>query len=577
MSLPILTGGRQRGDEAVARAELEQARAQRQQVEELAALDTRSAWAELVAARAAWEATAGTVQQAQRAYQIANVRFTNGVSTQLELSDSRLLLQQAEANRAQAARDLQVARARVALLPDLPVARRRWRRCRRARAASDAAGAARPPQPQGGSQIRNASAQGAQSQVGIAMTITGVRKTQTHNSNTVALRCVLHFESRTARGVCRAEAEKSADPAAPVVQIGAENVVPVTTGTVVVGPIISGELKPEKEATVRAEVGGSMIEVAVLEAQAVSRARCSAASRRARSRTRSSRPVPRCVRRENQLAVARREVERTEKLVNAGALAARDLDVVQNTVTAAEAQLADAKSRLASADRALGDTVIRAPFQGIVSKRTVNAGDVVSPGHRALHDHRSLVDAARGLGAVRRSARAPRRRHRRVHRPRLRQAVPGTNRAHRAAGRRDDAAGADLRGDSQRRRTPRRRPLCRRPRREPVRDRPRRAHQRRQHHGCRDAVGAARDRRQDRARERHARPPRSAHRARQRRVGPEGRRRAAARRSAGHHAGDAGQGEYDEDSSDSVLRFELLRCSSQIPPSNALSSPSSPC
>lgn len=121
MSLPILTGGRQRGDEAVARAELEQARLQRQQVEELATLDTQSAWAELLASRAAWEASAGTVAQADRAYQIANVRYGAGVSTQLELSDSRLLLQQAEANRAQAARDLQVARARVALLPNLPI------------------------------------------------------------------------------------------------------------------------------------------------------------------------------------------------------------------------------------------------------------------------------------------------------------------------------------------------------------------------------------------------------------------------------------------------------------------------
>ncbi len=70
---------------------------------------------------AAFEASAGTVEQATRAYQIAEVRFQSGVSTQLELSDARLLLQQAEANRAQAARDLQVARARVALLPDLPL------------------------------------------------------------------------------------------------------------------------------------------------------------------------------------------------------------------------------------------------------------------------------------------------------------------------------------------------------------------------------------------------------------------------------------------------------------------------
>jgi outer membrane protein len=167
MSLQLLTGGRQRGDEAVAQAELEQARLQRQQVEELAALDTRSAWAELVAARAAWEATAGTIQQAQRAYQIANVRFTNGVSTQLELSDARLSLQQAEANRTQAARDLQVARARAALLPNLPVSAPSGSGVVPPRVPQPSAPSTpAPPQPQGGGQIRNASAQGAQTQVG---------------------------------------------------------------------------------------------------------------------------------------------------------------------------------------------------------------------------------------------------------------------------------------------------------------------------------------------------------------------------------------------------------------------------
>ena len=117
----ILTGGRQRGSEAVARADVEQSRLQLRQAEELAHLDARSAHAELLAARAAFDASAGTVEQAIRAYEIAEVRFQSGVSTQLELSDARLLLQQAEANRAQAARDLQIARALVALLPDLPL------------------------------------------------------------------------------------------------------------------------------------------------------------------------------------------------------------------------------------------------------------------------------------------------------------------------------------------------------------------------------------------------------------------------------------------------------------------------
>lgn len=121
VQMPLLTGGRLRAEERIAQADVDQSRAELQQTSELAALDTRSAWAELLAAQAVWEASAGTVQQATRAYEIADVRYRAGVSTQLELSDSRLLLQQSEANRAQAARDLQVARARLALLPELPL------------------------------------------------------------------------------------------------------------------------------------------------------------------------------------------------------------------------------------------------------------------------------------------------------------------------------------------------------------------------------------------------------------------------------------------------------------------------
>jgi outer membrane protein TolC len=121
VDFPILTGGRLRGTEMSARADLEQSRLQLQQIRELAQLDASSARAELVAARAAFDASAGTVDQATRAYQIAEVRYQAGVSTQLELADARLQMQQAEANRAQAARDLQVARARIALLPDLPL------------------------------------------------------------------------------------------------------------------------------------------------------------------------------------------------------------------------------------------------------------------------------------------------------------------------------------------------------------------------------------------------------------------------------------------------------------------------
>jgi outer membrane protein len=166
LQVPILTGGRQRGDEAVARADLDTARLRLQQTKELAAVDTQSAWAELLAARAAWEASGGTVQQATRAYDIADVRYRNGVSTQLELTDARLLLQQAEANRAIAARDLQVARARAALLPDLPLGGAAATAAAQPVPQQTAPQAPSQQQPAAAGQIRTASTAGAQGQTG---------------------------------------------------------------------------------------------------------------------------------------------------------------------------------------------------------------------------------------------------------------------------------------------------------------------------------------------------------------------------------------------------------------------------
>jgi outer membrane protein TolC len=121
IQVPIFNGFRLRANEVAARADLTDAQARLQQARELAVLDAATARQELTAADAVWRASEGPVQQAQRAYEIAELRYREGVSTQLELSDSRLALQSAQATRAQAARDVQLARARVALLPDLPV------------------------------------------------------------------------------------------------------------------------------------------------------------------------------------------------------------------------------------------------------------------------------------------------------------------------------------------------------------------------------------------------------------------------------------------------------------------------
>jgi outer membrane protein TolC len=121
VSYPLFTGGNIRGQITAAEAGVVEARQRLKLAEEGATLDARLATLQLTEAEANWQASVGTADQAQRAYAIAEVRFREGISTQLELSETRVQLQQALANRARAARDLQVARKRLELLPYLPL------------------------------------------------------------------------------------------------------------------------------------------------------------------------------------------------------------------------------------------------------------------------------------------------------------------------------------------------------------------------------------------------------------------------------------------------------------------------
>lgn len=121
INLPLYAGGRITAEIESARADVAEAEAQLDQITELASLDASGATAELRAALATFEATEGTVEEAVRGYELAQLRYAEGVSIPLEVQNARLLLEQAQANRAQAARDLWIAQTRVELLPLLPM------------------------------------------------------------------------------------------------------------------------------------------------------------------------------------------------------------------------------------------------------------------------------------------------------------------------------------------------------------------------------------------------------------------------------------------------------------------------
>lgn len=174
--------------------------------------------------------------------------------------------------------------------------------------------------------------------------------------------------------------DAAAATAVQPVTVGPENLVVVTAQPLTSGPAFSGTLRHEREASVRSQMAGSVLQTYVDQGQSVAAgtvlARIEAGGAddsylSARSGVTAA---------ENSLTIANRELERARRLHEAGAIAERELEMARATVTNSRAVLADARARLASASKQLGNATVRAPFAGVVGQRSVSAGDVVQAG-----------------------------------------------------------------------------------------------------------------------------------------------------------------------------------------------------
>jgi outer membrane protein TolC len=76
-------------------------------------LQVQDAWQTVRATALEVEATRATGERAERAHEIARVRFREGLSTQLELDEAEQTLTEARLNAAQALHDHMVAVARL--------------------------------------------------------------------------------------------------------------------------------------------------------------------------------------------------------------------------------------------------------------------------------------------------------------------------------------------------------------------------------------------------------------------------------------------------------------------------------
>jgi membrane fusion protein, multidrug efflux system len=169
-------------------------------------------------------------------------------------------------------------------------------------------------------------------------------------------------------------------PADPVVMIGRENMAVARLAELRSGPAISGTLEPKLDARLRAEISGPVERTYADEGMRVRRGALLARidDSAVRDAYLSAKSAVRTA--EAALKNAQRNAERASRLAKAGALPERDLETALWNATNAEGGLADARARLATAEKQLSHTEVRASIDGVVSARDVAPGDVVQIG-----------------------------------------------------------------------------------------------------------------------------------------------------------------------------------------------------
>jgi len=162
--------------------------------------------------------------------------------------------------------------------------------------------------------------------------------------------------------------------------VGPENITVASNGSIMTGPSISGTLEPDREAVLRAQVSGSVLQTYADQGQAVNAGTVLARIDASGIQDAYTSARAGLVSARNAADVAAKDLARNEKLLTAGAIAERDIDQSRRASIAAQAALEDANSRLATAEKAYRSTTVTAPFGGVISERPVSAGDVVQPG-----------------------------------------------------------------------------------------------------------------------------------------------------------------------------------------------------
>jgi len=153
---------------------------------------------------------------------------------------------------------------------------------------------------------------------------------------------------------------------------------------------VTGEVKPSRQAVLRARTGGRIVHSDIREGQAVRAGDtllrlASEDLQAALKQTQADRQAAMA-----DMLLAMQSLNRLEQLVGKGVASHEALDKARSDVAAGKARLDSLAARIEMEQTALQDAQILAPFDGIISKIMVNQGTQVAPDAELL----TVVDVA---------------------------------------------------------------------------------------------------------------------------------------------------------------------------------------
>jgi RND family efflux transporter MFP subunit len=180
------------------------------------------------------------------------------------------------------------------------------------------------------------------------------------------------------------EAEKAKAAASQPLLLSSEDVLTLARKTLASGPAITGSILPEKQADLRAEVSAVVLSVLKENGDPVKRGQLlvqldDTAIRDSLASAQSAAQAA-----AQAFEQAQRQYERMVKLREGGLVSTQQVEDAEVRRNATQSDSEAAKSRLVAAQQQQARTMVRAPFDGIVSDRRVSAGDTAAVGKELL-------------------------------------------------------------------------------------------------------------------------------------------------------------------------------------------------